>query len=247
MHQVAGRDNAVTRDLADAVLALGTKPREQRWTSLSLCILDAVWSVGARYDGVVVPLVRNYASDFGVDAPTVSDTAFGPDPLPLLTLAGLQAESLADKTNRHRTSTRGGILKADAALRHVAVFAEHGVTTLADAIELLANTDRFAIDDSALRRIPGEGGSGIRRGYLWMLVGNDDLIKPDRTGAALAGPKASTSPRGARRTGRVTHCEDRQIVHTVGDRPCDVEGQSVVTCESEPGAVMRSSWGAVPP
>ncbi|WP_232334086.1 hypothetical protein [Rhodococcus sp. WB1] len=194
------KDGAVTRDLANAVLALDLMPREVRWTSLSLCILDAVWSIGARYHAVVVPLVRSFATEFGVASPTVrADSPLGPDPLPLPTLAGLDVESLVDKTNRQRTSTRGGILKAEAVLRHVAVFVEHGVTTLADAIELLSDSARLADVDSAVRRIPGEGGSGIRRGYLWMLVGNDDLIKPDRMVLRWLGHHGvDVGPEGAR-------------------------------------------------
>lgn len=31
-----------------------------------------------------------------------------------------------------------------------------------------------------MRTVPGEGGFGVRRGYLWMLVGDEDTIKPDR-------------------------------------------------------------------
>lgn len=158
VQHVPPQDNAGTRDLAAAVLALRPRPRELRWTSLSLCILDAVWSIGARYDSVVVPLVRRFAAEFGVGSPTVrANSTLGLDPLPLPALAGLDVESLADKTNRQRTSTRSGILKADAALRHVAVFVEHGVTTLDDALELLSDGNRLALVDSALRRIPGEG------------------------------------------------------------------------------------------
>ena len=31
-----------------------------------------------------------------------------------------------------------------------------------------------------LRAIAGEGAHAVRRDYLWMLIGQDDLIKPDR-------------------------------------------------------------------
>jgi hypothetical protein len=34
--------------------------------------------------------------------------------------------------------------------------------------------------DAALRRVPGDGAAAVRRNYLWMLIGNNDLIKPDR-------------------------------------------------------------------
>ncbi|GAB3849170.1 hypothetical protein GCM10029963_33160 [Micromonospora andamanensis] len=34
--------------------------------------------------------------------------------------------------------------------------------------------------DQAVAQVPGDGSYGNRRGYLWMLCGNDGLIKPDR-------------------------------------------------------------------
>ncbi|KUI09911.1 hypothetical protein AU190_05730 [Mycolicibacterium acapulense] len=174
-------DSAALCKLADAVVGLNPQPRERRWVSLSLCIMDAVWSIGANYDSVVVPLTRNLAEEFGVDRPVVPMTdALDVDPLPVTRLRALGVEELARRTNRQRTSTRGGILKADAVLRHIDVFVNHDVTTLRDAIDLLADSDRFAAFDKELRSIPGEGAHGIRRNYLWMLIGQDDLIKPDR-------------------------------------------------------------------
>lgn len=168
--------------LVDAVVALNSQPRERRWVSLSFAITDAVWSISADYDAVVVPLVRKkLAVRFGVDQPTRPATdPIGDDPLPLTSLTELSVEELTALTNRQRTSTRGGIVKADAVLRYARIFTDHGVTTMGDAIELFDDTARFDAVDSALRKVPGEGGDGVRRGYLWMIVGKDDLIKPDR-------------------------------------------------------------------
>src|SRR3954462_3219007 len=45
-----------TRKIADAVSRSSVQPRLERWTSLSACVLDAVWSVGTNHDRVVVPL-----------------------------------------------------------------------------------------------------------------------------------------------------------------------------------------------
>ena len=45
-------------------------------------------------------------------------------------LTELDLDVLTGLTNRQRTSTRGGILKSDAVLRHAKVFDEHNVTTL---------------------------------------------------------------------------------------------------------------------
>ncbi|MFV8301003.1 hypothetical protein ACNQP7_30360 [Mycolicibacterium fortuitum] len=175
-------DSAAFGRLVDAVAALDPQPRERRWVSLSLCIADAVWSISANYDKVVVPLVREkLAANFGVEQPTVpAREPMGSDPMPLTRLTELTVDELTGLTNRQRTSTRGGILKADAVLRHAQVFVGHDVVTLADAVELLTDTVRFDAVDTALRSIPGEGGHGVRRDYLWMIIGNDDLIKPDR-------------------------------------------------------------------
>lgn len=102
------------------------------------------------------------------------------DPLPLARLVDLTVDELILFTNWQNTSTRGGIRKADAALRHVAAFRAHGVRDLADAIALFGDDEQFAAVNSSLRKIPGEGAYAVRRDYLWMLIGQDNLIKPDR-------------------------------------------------------------------
>jgi hypothetical protein len=62
----------VERSLVDAVEGLDLKPRQQRWRSLSYCVLDAVWSIGAVYDTVVAPLVWRVAAANGDSAPLIS-------------------------------------------------------------------------------------------------------------------------------------------------------------------------------
>lgn len=194
-------DKATLEALADAVEALNPQPRDQRWVSLAFCIADAVWSIGAHYDNVVVPLVRKrIAKEFGVDQPTAPADGFrAEDPLKLKELEALGLDRLTELTNLQRTSTRGGILKADAVLRHCRFFREHGVETLEQAIDLMADDERFAKLNDELRSIPGDGGYGVRRGYLWMLIGNDDLIKPDRMVLRwLEKHDVKTDPDGAR-------------------------------------------------
>ena len=194
-------DTEALADLIDAVVALDPQPRELRWTSLSFCVVDAVWSIGANYDNVAVPLVRKkFAAKFGVTEPTVSASQPVPeDPLPLASLNDLTVDSLTNLMNRQRTSTRGGILKADAVLRHIAVFREHGVETMQDGLALFSEPGRFENVDKELRSIPGEGGFGIRRNYLWMTIGQDDLIKPDRMVLRWLGRQdVKADPAGAR-------------------------------------------------
>ncbi len=194
-------DTAMLTKLIDAIVALDPRPRQRRWISLSFCIVDAVWSIGANYDNVVVPLVRKkFAAKFGVTEPTVPANQPVPkDPLPLSRLDDLTVDSLTALTNRQRTSTRGGILKADAVLQHVAVFSDHRVETMQDALTLFSDIERFDQVDKALRSIPGEGSYGVRRNYLWMTIGQDDLIKPDRMVLRwLERHDVETNPAGAR-------------------------------------------------
>ncbi|WKW98889.1 MULTISPECIES: hypothetical protein [Rhodococcus] len=176
-------DPALVQHLAAQVAALDPQPRPRRWVSLSLCVLDAVWSIGLRYHQVVAPVVTKVASEFGVARPTVpAATALMEDPIPLTVFRDrfATADALRAVTTEHRTSTRGGIYKADAAVRYADILREHHIDTLADARHVLADPDRLAVVDADLRRVPGDGAHAIRRDYLWMLIGDDELIKPDR-------------------------------------------------------------------
>ena len=201
MVEIVVLDDATLEALAGAVEALNPQPRDQRWVSLAFCIVDAVWSIGAHYDKVVVPLVRKrIAREFGVDQPTAPADGFrAKDPLKLEELEALGLDRLTALTNLQRTSTRSGILKSEAVLRHCRTFRKHGVETLEQAIDLMTDEGCFSKLDDELRSIPGEGGYGVRRGYLWMLIGNDDLIKPDRMVLRwLEQHGVKTDPDGAR-------------------------------------------------
>lgn len=77
--------------------------------------------------------------------------------------------------NRHRTSTRGGILKADALLRFAQALRSFGVEYLQD-VPPVAQSKPF---ESAVRSIPGQR-SGISLQYFWMLAGSEAFVKPDR-------------------------------------------------------------------
>lgn len=193
-------EGTTVSQLAEAVAELDPRPRKLRWTSLSLCIVDAVWSIGAKYDSVVVPLTRNLAAALGVATPTVPATELvGADPLPVTRLVELDTDKLTSLTNRQRTSTSKGIRKADAVIRHAATFIDHEITTMAGAMELFTDEGQFTAIDADLRSIPGEGAHGIRRNYLWMLIGQDDLIKPDRMVLRwFAHHGAAVDPAGAR-------------------------------------------------
>src|SRR5690606_23416868 len=65
----------------------------------------------------------------------------------------------------------------EAAIRYADILLGHGIDTLADTREALVDDERVEKVSTALRAIPGDG---VRTDYFWMLVGDDDLVKPDR-------------------------------------------------------------------
>ena len=165
-------DDQIGLSPAAPELSSAQPPREQ-WTSLSACVLDAVWSVGADHDRVVVPLVHRVLFP-GATGPLTAESVPGvdPHPLPRLLTRFPDEETLQEAAqNRQRTSTRNGVTKADAALRFARTLAGHGVLGVEDLSRLLADPEAWSRIDRALSRIPGEGEHGARRSYFWMLCG----------------------------------------------------------------------------
>lgn len=169
--------------ISQAVRALNPKPRQYRWTSLSYCIVDAVWSIGSDYDDVVVRMVKNVAAVFGDASPTIPAQSVLPvDPVPLKRFLDRfqQTDELLEFTNHQLTSTRNGSPKAAVVRQYALRLQAANIDTLADARELLNDPTGVAEVDRTLKGFPGDGQYGIRRGYLWMLVGDDNQVKPDR-------------------------------------------------------------------
>jgi hypothetical protein len=141
---------------------------------LALCVLDSVWSIGVRYGGVEAVLGRYRvlrendgavaARDGLTELVAVIDRLGGPDGF---------AVAMA---NRQRTSTRGGMLKADAVLRCARGLIDVGVVS---TVELRGGgTDRLLAAERAWRAVPGQR-SGISWRYLRLLAGAQE-VKPDR-------------------------------------------------------------------
>lgn len=174
--------------IASAAQSLAIAPRADRWCHLSLCVIDAVFSIGARY-GSTWRVARRYADHAGLEpvtAPAASvaaGTYVGTEQALGDFRAGIQEfsdDEFADLLkNRQRTSTQSGILKSSAVRQYADVLIEHQVETLADVSALLGDHARVKEVESDLALVRGHG-SGIRVAYLWMLAGDDHHVKADR-------------------------------------------------------------------
>lgn len=164
---------ALQRDIDLPSLKL---PDEYFYASLPLCIIDAVFSIGVRYEGTRATVGRWCAF---AGWPRLRAEA-GPEHSVSDFLSLLQArpvEELAAEAfgNRQRTSSRSGILKAQAVGLFSATLQAHG-------IERLGQTDdpiSMAAVGDEVRMIPGQG-SGVSFEYFLMLAGSDEFVKADR-------------------------------------------------------------------
>lgn len=169
--------------LADYILDTGLKPlplpEEFFYASLPLCVVDAVFSIGVTYTSTANTVTRfckrqDWAKSLSPDTPRQTGEHSIREFLALFD--DLAQEKMADNLfgNRQRTSSRSGILKAEAVQRFAAALLESGIDDFGDITD-----SRLAIAETLIREIPGQR-SGISFDYFRMLAGDDNLIKPDR-------------------------------------------------------------------
>jgi hypothetical protein len=176
--------------LVAAARGLDIRPRQWRWTHLSLCVRDAVHSINANYDYHTVPLCRRYVDLAGRHAPRLPVAEVGSVigtewEQPLSSFATwaheLGGERLANllggrqRASRHVTAPRKNYVE----IGYASILLKHHIETFADATELLTDGVRLTAAEADLARVPGHG-SGVWLDYLWMLIGNNERIKPDR-------------------------------------------------------------------
>lgn len=168
----------------DAARRLTIEPRTVRWAHLSLCVLDAVFSINNTYESTTY-VARRYAAWASLDPLMDVGKArvHAEQPLPDFVSCAreLGVERLGTEVlrNRQLTSTRGGIRKAEAATRYAGIIVAHGLSTFDDMTAAAADLEAVTRLEVELARVPGHG-QGARVDYLWMLAGDDHRVKPDR-------------------------------------------------------------------
>jgi len=137
---------------------------------IPLCIIDAVFSINARAQATanVIERYRRHAGIGSSREHTVQQFIETVD-------AAGGAERFASEVlhNRQRTSPRGGILKAEVALMYGHVLTEFHVNRRRD-IPKIIDSDRFS---RRIRLLPGQG---VSSDFFLMMLGREDLVKPDR-------------------------------------------------------------------
>lgn len=165
-------------NLQDAELS-----EEYYYRSLPFCIIDAVYSLAARYSST-----RNAVIHFcnvldlqrlrpkGSPYPDISEQYSVRQFEELLSRYGDYGRIAAGLfDNRQRTSTRNGILKAEAVHRFARVLLLHHVDYFQD-IPTVVRSQQF---ESDICSIPGQT-YGTSLTYFFMLSGEENMVKPDR-------------------------------------------------------------------
>lgn len=161
------------------------------YTSLPLCVIDAVFSIGAHYSSTEKVIARCKAEFFNdrEEKGPFEDTK-APS-MPSFTITQLLdlyerngIEFMAENVfkSKQRTSTRNGILKAEAVMLFSRALLDFGVDTSEDVWKIIGNTEF----EAAIKSIPGQG-SGISLAYFYILAGAKDYVKPDRMIQRLLG------------------------------------------------------------
>ena len=154
-------------------------PDEYHYSCLPLCLLDAIFSIGVRYSSTQ-NVVSRYCDYVGIQK--YREKGNGEEiEHSLVDMLGVfeslgSSERFAETVvmNAQLTSSRGGILKAEAVRLCAQLLSESGIATIAD----FQNGMNSSIEEE-FASVKGQG-SGVSLRYLKMLCGKDDEAKPDR-------------------------------------------------------------------
>lgn len=160
-------------------LAHTTLSQSYYYDSLPLCVIDAVFSIGVRYTSVQ-NVVQHYCDRYGLRQYNLQRDALGDTHTISELIAHITEYGVAKSAdvlfcNHQRTSSRNGILKAEAVLRFTEVLQRYQIERLSDyrANGLCSDAEKEIL------AIPGQK-SGLALRYFHMLAGDDTQAKPDR-------------------------------------------------------------------
>ena len=140
------------------------------YESMSICILDCVFSLRAKYESMTVPVVERYAKAY-----MENNRHAGGDTVSMLISninAAGGAEAFADKILRNRQRT-GGLLKSEVCYKLATYLKALRIETIED----FRNFESQELLEIVIRSVKGIGDAGVN--YLFMLAGDPNRCKPD--------------------------------------------------------------------
>lgn len=160
----------------------GSDNFEVYFSCVAICVINAIFSINTKYEAVI-NVINRFCNHFRIEIhspikgkiplvnkqKTISEIYNLIKDIPSITLA----EDIFK--NKQRTSTKNGILKAEASLHFIKILKDFGVETYQD-ISKIYNNEEFK---NQIKLIPGQR-SEISLKYFFMLTGSTDQIKPDR-------------------------------------------------------------------
>jgi hypothetical protein len=161
--------------------------QEYFYNHLPLCVINAVWSIGVKYEGVQNVVIKYYKKrdlipyrDKSLQETLQYPQIVNQEPISVFLhyLSQYSFDELSDNIfeNHQRTSSKSGILKAEAVVLFAKVLSNYHVDYFQDIATKIENNTSFEHD---IKKISGQK-SGISLDYFFMLSGNENKIKPDR-------------------------------------------------------------------
>lgn len=150
---------------------------EHEYSSLPLCVIDAVFSIGVKYASTKLVPPRWAAAQTPPWPVYRGAAAIEHSISDFLDVAGrFTSEELASNVfkNNQRTSSTNGILKAQAVMQFAAALRKAGIERFADCED---NT-KLELAETLVRQVKGHN-SGISFDYFRILVGHE-TVKADR-------------------------------------------------------------------
>lgn len=144
----------------------------QHYRSLSICIIDCVYSLRAKYEKVTLPIVQRYADAYMngnryADGDTISELIAH-----IEDVGGPQA--FADNIIRNHQKLGGGLIPKENAVFQMARFLKLlQIETLDD----FQNYEAPDLVEAVIRAVKGISDAGVN--YLFMLAGDPNRVKPD--------------------------------------------------------------------
>lgn len=158
-------------------------PEEYYYAHLPCCVIDAVFSIGARYSSTRNVTIRycnhlelkRIRNNRNQEYPERKNQNSVSELLKLFKNNSIDYITQYIFQNRQKTSSQNGILKSKAVQLFAQALIESRVDYFQD-LHLIQNNIEFS---RKIKDIPGQR-SGISLKYFLMLSGNESLVKPDR-------------------------------------------------------------------